>query len=172
MLVLVVLAAGSFAAVRAFDHGSPKASATHPHCPARTGAGAYATTLRPSSGTPGSTVAVSGPLPVMKENGTYGGQTATRVDAYWNLDFNKWWSVLGKSPSPLASVAGSPVRLLGNQDVANRCTYHVQVKIPPTVAPGRYPIEVLFEGPGKEAPRGGGTSFASFSPAEFQVTRR
>jgi hypothetical protein len=138
-------------------------------CPARTGAGAYDTTLNPTSGPPGSTVTVSGPLPVISEDGTNVGQTATEVDLYWNLNFDKWWSVLGNSPSPLPSVAGSPVKLLGTQDVSKLCTYQVQVKIPP-VAPGTYPIEVLNQGPGHEAPSGGGTTFASFAPTEFHVT--
>ena len=166
LLGLAIVAAGSFAAVHAFQSGSPKASARPPKCPARTGTGAYDTTLRPSSGMSGSTVAVSGPLPVMRENGTYGGQTSTEVDVYWNLNFDKWWSVLGNSPSPLASVTGTPVKLLGKQAVATLCTYQVQVEIP-AVPPGAYPIEVLYQGPTR-----GGPSFASFAPTKFQVTSR
>jgi hypothetical protein len=140
-----------------------------PSCPVRTGAGAYDTTLDPTSGPRGSTVTVSGPLPVISEDGTNVGQTATEVDVYWNLDFDKWWSVLGTSPSPLASVAGWPVKLLGTQDVSTLCTYQVRVTIPP-VAPGTYPIEVLNQAPGHEAPSGGGTSYSSFAPTDFQVT--
>ena len=102
----------------------------------------------------------------MRENGTYGGQTSTEVDVYWNLNFDKWWSVLGNSPSPLASVTGTPVKLLGKQAVATLCTYQVQVEIP-AVPPGAYPIEVLYEGPTR-----GGPSFASFAPTKFQVTSR
>jgi len=166
LLGLAIVAAGSFAAVHAFQSGSPKASARPAKCPARTGTGAYDTTLRPSSGMSGSTVAVSGPLPVMRENGTYGGQTSTEVDVYWNLNFDKWWSVLGNSPSPLASVTGTPVKLLGKQAVATLCTYQLQVEIP-AVPPGAYPIEVLYEGPTR-----GGPSFASFAPTKFQVTSR
>jgi hypothetical protein len=166
LLALAIVAAGSFAAVNAFQSGSPKASARPAKCPARTGTGAYDTTLRPSSGMSGSTVAVSGPLPVMRENGTYGGQTSTEVVVYWNLNFDKWWSVLGNSPSPLASVTGTPVKLLGKQAVATLCTYQVQVEIP-AVPPGAYPIEVLYQGPDS-----GGPSFASFAPTKFQVTSR
>jgi hypothetical protein len=166
LLALAILAAGSFAAVNAFQGGSPKASAKHAKCPTRSGTGAYDTTLRPSSGTSGSTVAVSGPLPVIRENGTYGGQTSTEVDVYWNLSFDKWWSVLGNSPSTLASVTGTPVKLLGKQAIAALCTYQVQIEIP-TVRPGAYPIEVLYQGPGS-----GGPSFASFAPTKFQVTSR
>jgi len=166
VLALAVVAAGSFAAVHAFQSGSPKGSAGPAKCPARTGTGAYDTTLQPSSGRSGSTVAVSGPLPVTRENGTYGGQTATEVDVYWNLNFDKWWSVLGNSPSPVASVTGAPVKLLGKQAIATLCTYQVRVEIP-TVPPGTYPIEVLYHRPAR-----GGPSFASFAPIKFQVTRR
>jgi hypothetical protein len=139
------------------------------NCTARYGAGAYNTGLSPASGSPGSTVTVSGPLAVTSEDGSNLGQTATEVDVYWNLNFDKWWSVLGNSPSPLPSVPGSPVQLLGTQDVSKLCTYQVQVTIP-SVAPGTYPIEVLYQAPGQEAPSGGGTTFASFAPAYFQVT--
>ena len=141
-------------------------AATHPNCRARTGTGGYDTTLRPSSGASGSTVTVSGHLPVKRENGTYGGQTSTEVDVYWNLNFEKWWSVLGNSPSPMASVTGTPVKLIGKQGVAKLCTYQVHVKIP-SVPPGTYPIEVLYQGPAS-----GGPSFASFAPTKFHVTSR
>jgi hypothetical protein len=184
-LAVVIVGAGSAVAWVAFHNGGaahgPKVvrglnvALTVPtttaamNCPVRTGAGAYDTTLNPMSGPAGSTVTVTGPLPVISEDGRNVGQTATEVDAYWNLNFDKWWSVLGNSPSPLPSVTGSPVKLLGTQDVSKLCTYQVQVKIPP-VAPGTYPIEVLNQAPGHEAPDGGGTSFATFAPTDFQVT--
>jgi hypothetical protein len=57
------------------------------------------------------------------------------------------------------------VKFLGKQDVAKLCTYQVQVDIP-SVAPGTYPIEVLYQGPDR-----GGPSGASFAPVSFQVTR-
>jgi hypothetical protein len=138
------------------------ATAAPPDCPALTGTGVYDTTLSPSSGPPGTTVTVSGALPVVSENGVDVGQTSTKVDVYWNLDFDKWWSVL--EGSPLASVAGSPVTFLGTQDVAKLCIYQVRVEIP-SVPPGTYPIEVLYEGPDL-----GGPSGASFAPVDFQVT--
>src|SRR5919204_2166695 len=167
------MAAGSIAAVVAVGGSAPNrprllrapnaavahSTRTYPDCPARTGAGAYDTTLNSSSGQPRSTVTVSGPLPVVAENGVDVGQTSNEVDVYWNLNFEKWWSALG--PSPLASIAGSAVRFLGKQDVAKLCTYRVQVDIP-SVAPGTYPIEVLYHGPD----RGGGSGDRA-SPAIF-----
>lgn len=134
------------------------AHSTQRVCRALSGSGAYDTTVSSSTGRPGSTVTVSGPLGVIDEDGTYGGQTATRVDAYWNLDFAKWWSVLTASPSP--SVLGSPIRHLGRQDVANRCGYRLRLRVP-SARPGRYPIEVLY---------GDSKGRASFAPVEFRVT--
>jgi hypothetical protein len=130
-----------------------------PVCPARIGEGAYDTQLSRSAGPPGSTVTVSGALGVLNEDGTYGGQTAKDADAYWNLDFHKWWSALG--PKPLAAVPGSAVENLGRQNVAQRCTYRIRVTIP-SVRPGSYSIEVLA---------GKGKSQASFAPVSFRVTR-
>src|SRR5205807_1836487 len=105
----------------------------------------YDPTLSSSSGASGSTVTVSGPLPVVDESGTDIGQTATEVVVYWNLDFNSWDSALRSPLSPSAAETGAPVQLLGTQSVANLCSYDVQVKVPP-VAPGTYPIVVLYEG--------------------------
>lgn len=135
-----------------------QSTAAAPACPARSGNGAYATTISPTSGPPGSTVTVSGPLPVIAEDGTYAGQIATRVDAYWNLDFRKWWTA--STSSPLPSVPGSPVRHLGTQHVATLCGYRLRVTIP-SYARGRYPIEVLY---------GDRHGSASFAPVDFEVT--
>lgn len=129
-------------------------------CPARAGRDAYDTTLSRSSGPRGSVVTLSGHLPVTGEDGSYGGQTAQRVEVYWNLDFGKWFSALTGSPSP--SIAGSPVRLLGRQGVAGSCRYEVRARVP-AVRPGKYPIEVLY---------GTGKSDASFAPVTFRVTAR
>lgn len=149
LLAVVALASGCGGARRT----------THPACLVRTGPGAYDTAIAPVAGLPGTRVTVSGHLPVVDESGRDIGQTATVVDAYWNLDFPKWWSVLGRTPQPLPAVAGSPVRHLGKQDVARRCTYRVSVEIP-SVRPGIYPIEVLY---------GDSNSHATFAPIHFQV---
>jgi hypothetical protein len=135
------------------------AVSTAPVCPALSGKDAYRTTVSPSAGPPGSTVTVSGPLGVVDESGTYGGQTATHVDAYWNLDFARWWSALTGSPS--RSVEGPPVRHLARQEVAKRCGYRLRLRIP-LVAPGTYPIEVLY---------GDSKGRASLAPVEFRVTQ-
>jgi hypothetical protein len=136
----------------------PKATKV-PNCPRPSGTGYYDSTAHPASGPAGTTVTVSGRLPVLTENGTDTGQTSTEVAAYWNLDFDHWPSIT--NTSPVAAVAGSPVTFLGTQNVSKVCGYRVRVTIP-TVAPGRYPIEVLF---------GDVNGGASFAPVEFRVTR-
>jgi hypothetical protein len=137
--------------------GGKQPSPTPLVCPPRRD-GAYATRLSRSAGPPGSTVTVSGSLGVLNEDGTYGGQTAKDADAYWNLDFRKWWSALERKPLP--AVAGSPVENLGRQDVSQRCTYRIRFTVP-SVRPGSYPIDVLS---------GAGKSQSSFAPVRFRVT--
>jgi hypothetical protein len=102
-------------------------------------------------------VTVSGRLPVADESGRRIGQTATRVDAYWNLDAAKWWTALTRSP--VAAVAGSRVRHLGQEDVAKLCGYRVRIEIP-AVRRGVYPIEVLY---------GGSKGHAGFAPVHFRM---
>lgn len=130
--------------------GAPATLTAKPtKCPKPTGTDYYDTSVRPSSGPPGTTVVLSGRLPA-----------SSTVVAYWNLDFDHWPSLT--SPSPEPAVARSPVRLLGAQRVASRCTYHVRITIPPA-RPGRYPLEVLYGNPKF------GTSLA---PVDFRVTSR
>jgi hypothetical protein len=142
-----------------------KKSTAYPHCPAKTGEGVFDPTLSSSSGSAGSTVTVSGPLPVLDESGAYVGQTATEVIAYWNLDLDKWWTALKSPLSPTSAVAGSPVELLGTQNVAGVCNYSFQVKIPAGVAPGTYPIQLLTESSDST-----GVSTAPMPPADIKVT--
>jgi hypothetical protein len=103
-------------------------------------------------------VTVSGALPVQDEDGTVAGQGVTEVFAYWNLDFDRWTSVF----------TSTAVRRLGTEDVPELCSYRFEVTIP-SVAPGTYPIEVLYRwAPGY--PDASGWGEASFAPASFQVT--
>jgi hypothetical protein len=140
-------------------------STAYPHCPAKTGEGVFDPTLSPSSGAAGTTVTVSGPLPVLDESGAYVGQTASQVIAYWNLNLDKWWTALKSPLSPTPAVAGSAVQLLGTQEVAGVCNYSFQVKIPSGVAPGTYPIQLLTE-----ASDATGVTTAPMPPANVQVT--
>jgi hypothetical protein len=156
-LVASAVAAGSISAAA---HSTTKP----PDCPAVTGPGTYDTHLAPSSGPAGTTVTVYGALPAPNEDGTVPGQV-TEVFAYWNLELDEWTSV---STSPVAAVGGSPVQQLATEDVANQCTYRFDVTIP-SVAPGTYPIDVLYRWQ-PAYPDGTGWGEASFASASFQVT--
>jgi hypothetical protein len=161
-LVAAVVAAGSISA-------AAHSTTTSADCPVPTGAGVFDTHLSPSSGPAGTTVTVSGTLPVTGEGGTDIGQTVTEVFGYWNLAFGsggtEWTSV---STSPQAAVAGSAVQQLGTQDTGNLCGYRFEVTIP-SVPSGSYPIEVLYRWqPGY--PDGTGWGEASFLPVSLQVT--
>jgi hypothetical protein len=116
-------------------------------CPKLTGTRYYDTSVRPSSGPVGTNVVVSGRLPA-----------SSSVTAYWNLDFAHWPTI--STPAPEAAAAGWPVHFVGMRNVAGECSYRLRVKIP-AVAPGRYPIEVLY---------GTARFGASFAPVEFRVT--
>ena len=142
-----------------FPH-TPTAAATSqpPECRPPTGTGFYDSSVYPASGPAGSTVVVSGRLPVVSESRRNTGQNSTEVTAYWDLDLDNWPSIA--TASPVAAVAGSPVSLVGLQNVAGQCTYHVRVAVP-SAPPGKYPIEVLY---------GDVHGSASFGPASFRVT--
>lgn len=160
-LVAAIAAAGSISAAA---HSTTSA----PACAEVTGPAGYDTHLSPAAGPSGTTVTISGALPVTGEDGTVAGQ-ATEIFAYWNLAFGsggtEWTSVY---TAPVAAVAGSPVQRLATQDVAGLCSYRFEATIP-SVPPGAYPIEVLYKWqPGY--PDGSGWGEASFAPANFQVT--
>ena len=157
-LVAAAVAAGSISAAA---HSTTKAQ----DCPALTGPAAFDTHLSPSSGPAGTPVTVSGALPAQDGDGTVPGQTVTEVFAYWNLDLDEWTSVY---TAPTAAVGGSAVQRLATQDVANLCSYRFEVTIP-SVAPGTYPIEVLYRWQ-PAYPDGSGWGEASFASANFQVT--
>lgn len=148
-----------------FSKAAAKANLTATKCPDHTGTGAFVPTLSSSSGSPGSTVTVAGPLPVRDESGADVGSTATEVIAYWNLDLNKWDTALTSPLSPASAVAGSPVELLGTQNVAGVCNYAFQVKIPSSAPAGTYPIQVLFESSDTT-----GVTTGPMPPTNYQVT--
>lgn len=154
----VAAADAELARLQVQSSGTPSATAKPLDCPRPAGTGYYATTTAPSSGPPGSTVTLTGRLPVLSESGGSIGQSATEVIAYWNLALGRWTSLA--STTPRAATARSPVKFLGLRNVAGRCAYHLRVTIP-SVPPGTYPIEVLY---------GDVHGRASFAPTRFRVT--
>ena len=158
--------AANFPSALHFSKAAATQKSTATDCPDHTGTtDGFVPTLSSSSGSPGSTVTVSGPLPVRDESGAYVGSTATEVIAYWNLDLNNWTTVLTSPLSPTAAVAGSPVQLLGTQDVAGVCNYAFQIKIPSSVPPGTYPIQPLIE-----LSDATGVTTGPLPPVNYQVT--
>lgn len=176
LLALVVMAA-SIAGIEASRANAAKfpsalhfsrAAATqtqHPQCTANAKLTSFTPSLSSSSGSPGSTITVSGPLPVLDESGTLIGQTSNEIIAYWNLDLNHWETALTAPLSPAPAVAASAVQLLGTQDVASVCNYSFQIKIPSSVPSGTYPIQLLTEASDET-----GVATAPMPPVNYQVT--
>lgn len=176
-LLALLVAAASIAGIEASRASAAKfpsalhfskaaaAQTQHPQCAADANLTSFTPTLSSASGSPGSTITVSGPLPVQDEAGTLVGQTANEVIAYWNLDLNHWGTALTSPLSPTAAVAGYPVQLLGTQDVASVCSYSFQIKIPSSVPPGSYPIQLLSESSDQT-----GVTTGPFPPVNVRVT--
>lgn len=157
--------AARFPSALHFSKAGATESSKPTSCPDHNGTGAFVPNLSSSSGSPGSTVTVSGPLPVRDESGAYVGSAATEVIAYWNLDLDKWGTALTSPLSPAAAVAGSAVQLLGTQDVTGACNYAFQIKIPAEVSPGTYPIQLLIESSDET-----GVTTGPLQPANYRVT--
>jgi hypothetical protein len=177
MLLALVVAAAAVAGIEASRASAAKfpsalhvsktaaTQAQHPQCAANAKLTSFIPSLSSSSGSPGSTITVSGPLPVLDESGTLVGQTASEVIAYWNLDLNHWETALTAPLSPTAAVAGSAVQLLGTQDVASVCNYSFQIRIPSSVPSGTYPIQLLTEASDET-----GVTTGPMPPVNVQVT--
>jgi hypothetical protein len=177
-LLALLVAAASIAGIEASRASAAKfpsalhfskAAATqpteHPQCAANANLTSFTPTLSASSGSPGTTITVSGPLPVLDQSGALVGQTSNEVIAYWNLDLDHWETALTSPLSPSAAVAGSAVQLLGTQDVVGVCNYSFRIKIPTGVAPGTYPIQLLTESSDVT-----GVTTAPMPPTNIQVT--
>ena len=157
--------AAKFPSALHFAKTAATQSNTHPQCTDNANITDFTPTLSASSGSPGSTITVSGPLPVLDEAGTPVGQTADEVIAYWNLDLDNWESALTSPVSPSAAVAGSDVQLLGTANVAAVCNYNFQIVIPSSAVPGTYPIQLLIESSDET-----GVTTGPMPPVNVQVT--
>jgi hypothetical protein len=157
--------AAKFPSALHFSKAAATQSTASPQCSANANLSSYAPTLSSASGVAGSTITVSGPLPVQDEAGTQVGQTADEIIAYWNLDLNNWESALTAPLTPTAAVAGSHVQLLGTQDVASVCNYNFEITIPSGVTPGTYPVQLLLESSDES-----GVTTAPMPPVNVRVT--
>jgi hypothetical protein len=95
----------------------------------------------PEQASAGAEVTVSGPIPVLNEQGEHVGSISDRLQVWWNLDPKKWETALpGQTPAPYTP--GSPPELLAELAVTGQCAYSVNVTLP-QAPPGTYTIIVV-----------------------------
>jgi streptogramin lyase len=116
---------------------------------------AYQASLTRTSGPPDSPAAVTGPVPLYKEDGAFG--PTERIEVWWNADPEQYWTVRLPEPSPFAP---GPVLFLGEQDVLWRCTFRFEFRVPKVPA-GTYTVLALH---------GDDTGFAVLGQERFEVT--
>jgi WD40 repeat protein len=112
--------------------------------------GGYGAELSTDSGVPGDRVTVSGPMPFLREDGSYTPNDGTRMIVWWNGSPDDWpylSSFSNVEPSP--DTEGSPLLRLG-EGGRDSCRFSVSFTVP-EVPPGDYPIVVLQEGGGSSA---------------------
>ena len=112
-----------------------------PGCPP-VSPGVYGPTMTPSAGPAGSTVTITGRVPMYGEDGAFQEPTGT-LQVWWNvLDQGDSWLALlpgGDSPSP--ALPGY-VSLVAEIQIPDACTYEATFTVP-DVGPGSYPLTLL-----------------------------
>ncbi len=112
-------------------------------CPRRP-AGGYGITFTGTSGTAGSILTATGPIPHYRENGSYA-RAGGGIQIWWNVSPKDWAYLTPGStvqPSPAAS---GEVRLLASLSSGSACRFTVAFRVPEAI-PGSYPILVLETG--------------------------
>jgi len=122
------------------------------------GAADYTPQVAPSSGAAGTSAVISGPLPVTGSDGSYEGSSTIRVEAWWNLSFDEWWSAYSVDP-PVPDQPG-PVSKVGTDATTGQCNYSITIQVP-DVSAGEYSVVVLYAN---------SDAVASFEPITFTVT--
>lgn len=137
---------------------TPEETPTPPNCPV-VGEGGYQATLAPASGTPGSTVMISGPVPMYRPDGTYDPARELEIEIWWNVASNEWDILLpgGDEPSPGGP---GPVQVVAEEDVSDMCSFQLEFTVP-DVPSGTYNVLVLEVG---------GDGAAVYSETPFEVT--
>jgi Tol biopolymer transport system component len=132
------------------------ASPTSPHCPSVSN---YHPSVTDSIVAVGSSVTISGPVPIYGENGSFTPyDPGDTVQFWWNLDPNQWDSAITTGgPSP--AVPGASVQSLGEKSIVNTCSYELTFTVP-DVPVGTYPIIGLYMG---------GDGVASLTPVSIHV---
>jgi WD40 repeat protein len=104
--------------------------------------GAYEPTMMPTSGVAGTTVDLSGRVPMFAEDGAFVKPSGT-LQLWWNaLDEGlAWTALLPGGPDPSPALPGD-VSLVAEIPIPDACTYEASF-VAPDVAPGSYPLTLL-----------------------------
>jgi hypothetical protein len=130
-----------------------------PNCPPQA---SYEPEVAPAAGPPGTMVEVTGAIATGGSEGGGWGSPTTRVQAWWNLKPAGIGSPL--TGDPVAAGPG-PVEPVGSWFADGGCRYDISFRVPTEeVAPGAYPVVLLFSGPDV-----GGPSYTAQSVV-FEVT--
>jgi hypothetical protein len=122
----------------------------------------YTPSLTPARGSPGTTVLLTGVLPVRNEAGKIVlSQQTEKLEAWWNLEPRRWVSAVAENRTPAPARPGA-VAQVSTVTVPRPapCRYSIPFTVP-KAPEGRYPVELLYFG---------GGSAARSRPAIFTVT--
>jgi hypothetical protein len=166
-LVVAITGAGCFGS--AHQNAAPSTQALPPPSTVATYAGqaktcprptSYVPKLSPTQGSPGTRAAITGTLPRYGENGELDGFPTTQLVAWWNLKYADRFHAAEKPPKPVPAQPGPVFRILVVAvPTPNPCSYRLVFRVP-SVAEGRYPIDILDFG---------GRSVSSFAPVTFTI---
>ena len=112
-----------------------------PDCP-QVHPGGYAPTITPTAGPAGTTVDLSGRVPMFAEDGAFVKPSGT-LQLWWNaLDEGlAWTALLPGGPDPSPALPGD-VSLVAEIPIPGACTYEASFVVP-DVLPGSYPLTLL-----------------------------
>lgn len=121
----------------------------------------YPPEVSPTSGPSGSRATVVGELPHgVGSKGGFPADPTTTVEAWWNLDPERWSSALPGGEEPVPAGPGPVLRLGAIDDAATRCGYHIPFTVPDVPA-GLHPVVVIS---------GGEESWGPSEAVSFEVT--
>jgi hypothetical protein len=108
--------------------------------------GPYGASISATSGSPGGSVTLSGPVPFQLADGSYARRPG-RFVAWWNADPSDWEYLASFSTATASpAIRGSDLIRIG-EDGADACDFSISFTVP-DVPPGDYPIVVIHEGGG------------------------
>ena len=114
--------------------------------------------MAPRAGGTGTEVTLSGPVPLLGEDGNYDG-TDDQIDFWWNVDPDRWDTAMPGGDPPETAAAGTS-SFLGSEELGDSCRFEFVFEVPDT-EPGDYSVIGLTIG-------GGGG--ALYDAAQFHLT--